>query len=1293
MTTWLEDASANRHIKTYVKDFLDVSGNLSVRQKENRESYYDQLGQTIRTHYRNSNLFLGKNVCMDASGINIAVSVQNDSVTYGSSSASNDYLGIATSGNSETKNGLVYAYTYDASSQLWLQRGQPLATPDRFDGYNFDRFFGIAMEMSADGNVLLVGDSHYQTNKGVGWRFSYDSSSNRWLNDGIFFDNGVANNYYGYVGMALSGDGNTVAMARYSNNRHTRIWRNVGPDVNGDLVWVIIGQDTRGSFPSLSYDGNRFVSYDKDNNNTRTYEYSGTPTASTNDTNLNNWSQVGTNINHSSNTSDDFNTCTGMNAQGNIIAVSGEGDDVVYVYKYDDATSDWVQYGSALEGFLISNDPGARDSSSRSLRLNAAGDHIMFGQIAQSTIHQMRIYKYCDTTNDWGHLISLPAKTPTQQNILWRNMTQSSYMYNTSFGSAMACSDDMSRFIVGAPYSWPSNNGSAYVYQRYDPVQTYDTVLDISNGVVDFPQLHREYKPNDVLPSPYTLDRFQYIRRPETENRFFGWTSATNRDGSMFVTSTRLSSMSGGTNSGSVHVYKLVDGAYVTIGQPIYGTDQTELGIHLDMDDSGHRILIGQSRNEANQSFAGRLTVYDLSGTTWVKVGSAINGDAANDAFGYYGGLSISGNGRVIAGQSQSDNYVRSYEYVDASGDWVARPQLQQQYVRNANSWSPSCKLNYDGSIIAWGDPYDDAAGTDQGRVYVYKYTGDIRDGSYNLLGLSQGFRNMHHAYDGITFYDSGGSSNEQWGRLISLSDDGYTMALASPYWSSNQGKVVVMRYSEVNDEWIYLGSPINRERATPQGSTYWGRSIQLSADGETIAIGDYGADYGGSNAGGVYVFKYLQGDWHCVASYFETAQTEVYIGEQNMSMSKDASTIVTGSYRMDNSNLTDNGQVVVLKLNDKNHYGDGGNRYKSGLKFQDAKNTIITNDEVITKSMILRNRDDSNRFHFNSDGGYGGQPVYASSTRSFQNINGAELFTSTINATQAGCNSTEKSGIGFHWLQKTGYTVQSFRIDGTGLASFCGPSYNSGLSGVYKHAIVASTTQIQNYTNNTISTKLFSHRLGIVVGTIRAHTGNFSDRRIKKNIQTIDDASSLEKIRLLNPCTYDYIDKITRGNHTVEGFIAQEVAQVLPYAVSVGYGEIPNIYKMASCDKDSNGNQIITIPDYDTANLKLDASGNMCSKLLIYNKVNEPTDITITSVLSSTSLQVESTYPIPNEVFIYGQYIDDRHELDKARIFTVMTSALQEVDRQLQAERAKTATLETELASLLADVIALEAA
>ena len=44
MTTWLEDASANRHIKTYVKDFLDVSGNFTVRNNEDYKwNSYGQL--------------------------------------------------------------------------------------------------------------------------------------------------------------------------------------------------------------------------------------------------------------------------------------------------------------------------------------------------------------------------------------------------------------------------------------------------------------------------------------------------------------------------------------------------------------------------------------------------------------------------------------------------------------------------------------------------------------------------------------------------------------------------------------------------------------------------------------------------------------------------------------------------------------------------------------------------------------------------------------------------------------------------------------------------------------------------------------------------------------------------------------------------------------------------------------------------------------------------------------------------------------------------------------------------
>src|SRR6056300_395672 len=68
------------------------------------------------------------------------------------------------------------------------------------------------------------------------------------------------------------------------------------------------------------------------------------------------------------------------------------------------------------------------------------------------------------------------------------------------------------------------------------------------------------------------------------------------------------------------------------------------------------------------------------------------------------------------------------------------------------------------------------------------------------------------------------------------------------------------------------------------------------------------------------------------------------------------------------------------------------------------------------------------------------------------------------------------------------------------------------------------------------------------------------------------------------------------------------------------------------------------------------------------------------------------TTYP-GTQLFVYGQEVDDFLFVKKEAIWTVATSALQEVDRQLQAEKAKVATLESQLTSVLARLDALEGA
>ena len=183
-----------------------------------------------------------------------------------------------------------------------------------------------------------------------------------------------------------------------------------------------------------------------------------------------------------------------------------------------------------------------------------------------------------------------------------------------------------------------------------------------------------------------------------------------------------------------------------------------------------------------------------------------------------------------------------------------------------------------------------------------------------------------------------------------------------------------------------------------------------------------------------------------------------------------------------------------------------------------------------------------------------------------------------------------------------------------------------------------------------------------------------FSDSRIKKNVTDINDSSALDKIRLLEPKIYNYIDEKQRGTSNVYGFIAQEVANVLPYAVTVGHGDIPNIL--------TNSNVIVT-ENSNVLELHLDTpvEGLTLSNTSVINIITDKNTSIPCNVLSfsgSNVITIENRTEFSNVTgaYIHGEHILDFHNLNKDAIWSVATAALQEVDRQLQAEKAKVADL-----------------
>jgi hypothetical protein len=177
------------------------------------------------------------------------------------------------------------------------------------------------------------------------------------------------------------------------------------------------------------------------------------------------------------------------------------------------------------------------------------------------------------------------------------------------------------------------------------------------------------------------------------------------------------------------------------------------------------------------------------------------------------------------------------------------------------------------------------------------------------------------------------------------------------------------------------------------------------------------------------------------------------------------------------------------------------------------------------------------------------------------------------------------------------------------------------------------------------------------------------SDARIKTNIQNINDETALNQLRLLKPKTYEYIDKVQKGQNTVNGFIAQEVADVLPYAVTKQKEIIPSIYAIASVVAG-----VLTLEKLhdlavgDKVKLIKEQGGEVITK--------------VKAILSTTSFTVEEIIE-DARVFVYGKEVDDFHTLDKNAIFTIGVAAVQELDRQVQFHKERLADLEARLAAM----------
>ncbi|MEL6354940.1 MAG: DUF4347 domain-containing protein [Cyanobacteria bacterium J06627_28] len=148
----------------------------------------------------------------------------------------------------------------------------------------------------------------------------------------------------------------------------------------------------------------------------------------------------------------------------------------------------------------------------------------------------------------------------------------------------------------------------------------------------------------------------------------------------------------------------------------------------------------------------------------------------------------------------------------------------------------------------------------------------------------------------------NGINAGDEEGYSVSLSADGQTIVVSSIESDNSRGRVRI--FTLVNDTWQQVGSPIIGQAA----GDFNGSSVDISDDGNTVAIGAYGSDSNGTNSGQVRIFQNVGGDWQQIGSNIDGAQQRNESGGRSsgVSLSADGNIVAIGGY-----NYRYNGQVI----------------------------------------------------------------------------------------------------------------------------------------------------------------------------------------------------------------------------------------------------------------------------------------------------------------------------------------------------------------------------------------------
>ena len=381
-----------------------------------------------------------------------------------------------------------------------------------------------------------------------------------------------------------------------------------------------------------------------------------------------------------------------LSSDGTIVAIGalyndGNGDDAGHtrIYQWDSASSSWNQLGNDIDG------EAAGDWSGSSVSLSSDGTIIAIGAPYNSDhlsdSGHTRIYEWGG--NNWLQRGSDIDGTGAGG---WSSAEYS--------GSSVSLSSDGSVVAIGA---WGNSSGTTWGSGRKrGRTRIYEW---------------------DSYNSSWDL-RGSYISGSQEFSKA-GYSVSLSNDGDVVAIGSPGATGSGYTLAGQTEIYAWNGSSWVQRGSDLDGELYYDVSGHsVSLSSDGSIVAIGAYGNDGGGSESGHTRIYEWDDTdsAWVKRGSDIDGEAANDSSGY--SVSLSGDGSIVAigafyneGNGSTSGHTRLYQW--DGDDWVQiGTDIDGEATGDRSGIAVS--LSSDGSTVAIGAHFNDGNSNESGHVRVF---------------------------------------------------------------------------------------------------------------------------------------------------------------------------------------------------------------------------------------------------------------------------------------------------------------------------------------------------------------------------------------------------------------------------------------------------------------------------------------------------------------------------------------------------------------------------------------------